>query len=68
VAEESFPVTRFRDVEAIVYLLKVVPWQIRDFTVAGYVQPLKALDREIQTRGAIEAHDHRFLLIGTKPR
>jgi len=66
-AEESFLTTQFRDVEAVVYYLKAIPWQIPDFTIWRYFQHLKGLDQELRSKGWLEANAHRFLLITAKP-
>jgi SAM-dependent methyltransferase len=66
-AEEAFPVARFLSVEAIVYLLKAVPWQLPGFTVDGYFDRLHDVDAGIRATGSFEASTHRFLIIATKP-
>ncbi len=66
-AEESFPVARFLNVEAIVYLLKAVSWQVPDFCVDRYFDRLSALEADIQTRGSVDVLTHRFLVVGQKP-
>ncbi len=67
-AEEEFPVTRFRDIAALVYFLKAVPWQIPDFTVTRYLDNLRILSREIDFHGSTAFTAHRFLLLGNNPR
>lgn len=65
-ADEAFPVTRFHDLEAIVYFLKAVPWQVPDFTVPRYFDRLRMLGREIDSHGWTEFTAHRFVLVGHK--
>ena len=66
-AKEAFPLTRFADVGAIVYLLKAIPWQVADFSVDRYFDRLKELERHARTEGCITLRKHRFLLDATKP-
>jgi SAM-dependent methyltransferase len=61
VREERPPVT-FRDIGAVVYQLRAVPWQVRDFTPARYDQALRRLDAFIRTHGEFTATAHRFLV------
>jgi SAM-dependent methyltransferase len=66
-ADEAFPVTRFRDLEAIVYFLKAVSWHVPDFTVPPYFDRLRILGRAIDSHGSTEFTAHRFLLAGYNP-
>jgi SAM-dependent methyltransferase len=63
---EDYYLQRFYDVGAIVYQLKAVPWQIPDFTVAGYFDRLKAIHNRIQRQGYVEVVEHRFFIIAQK--
>jgi SAM-dependent methyltransferase len=65
VREERPPLT-FRDVGAIVYQLRAVPWQIRDFDPQRYERPLRRLDALIRTYGEFTATAHRFLVQATR--
>jgi len=65
--EEAFPTARFLDVEGIVYLLKVVSWQVPDFTVDRYFEQLRDLDAEIHPQGSVDVTTHRFLAVARKP-
>lgn len=65
-AAEEFPFTRFTDVGAIVFYLKVTPWQIPDFTVDRYFARLEALGGRIKDEGSITIRSHRFLLVAKK--
>ena len=64
---EAFPVTRFFDVGAIVYYLKVISWQIPDFSVEKYFEQLLELQRRIQTDGNLRVSSHRFFIVARKP-
>ncbi|MGH3147208.1 MAG: class I SAM-dependent methyltransferase [Rubrobacter sp.] len=65
-AAEVFPFTRFTDVGAIVFYLKVTPWQIPDFTVDRYFARLEALEGRIKNEGPVRIRSHRFLLVAEK--
>lgn len=66
-AREEFPLVEFFDVGAMVYYLKVVAWQVRDFSVETYRARLKAIHAEIEARGKFEVKAHRFLVAARKP-
>jgi SAM-dependent methyltransferase len=61
VREEHPPLT-FRDIGAIVYQLRAVPWQVRDFDTRRYDRALRRLDAAIRTDGEFTATAHRFLV------
>jgi SAM-dependent methyltransferase len=61
VREERLPL-HFRDVGAIVYQLRAVPWQIRDFDPQRYDRALRRLDALIRVLGEFVATAHRFLV------
>ncbi|BCJ54253.1 methyltransferase [Actinoplanes sp. NBRC 14428] len=61
VREERPPLT-FHDVGAIVYQLRAVPWQVRDFSPERYERALRRIDGVIRTQGQFTATAHRFLV------
>jgi SAM-dependent methyltransferase len=61
VREEHPPFT-FRDVGAVVFQLRAVPWQVRDFDPARYDRELRRLDAVIRTNGEFTVTAHRFLI------
>ncbi len=63
--EEWLPYT-FTDVGAVVYQLRMVPWQIPDFTPDHYDTALRRLDARIRTDGPLHVHSHRFLISATR--
>jgi len=63
---EDFPKLRFYDVDAIIYYLKTVPWQIPDFSVDKYYNSLKKVHNKIQERGFIDIKEHRFMIFARK--
>ncbi|MFI5931750.1 class I SAM-dependent methyltransferase [Actinoplanes sp. NPDC051494] len=61
VREERLPLT-FQDIGAVVYHLRAVPWQIRDFSLEKYDRALRRMDAMIRTYGQFTAMAHRFLV------
>ena len=59
---EEYPVTRFYDVGAVVYYLRMVEWQIPGFTAERYAQKLRELHHFIIANGCFEVPSHRFLI------
>lgn len=59
---EEYPLVEFRDIGAIVFFLKVISWQVSDFTVEKYYEKLGAIHNEIQETGRFVATEHRFYL------
>jgi SAM-dependent methyltransferase len=52
----------FRDVGALVYFLKSVPWEVPGFTVERYKTVLVALQRKLEERGSLEFRSARFVI------
>ncbi|MFC0436791.1 class I SAM-dependent methyltransferase [Kutzneria buriramensis] len=67
-AVEEFPVLAFHDVGALVYQLRMVPWQVPDFTVDRYDPALRRLHARIESDGPFEVRTHRFLVRAVLPR
>lgn len=61
-AKEEFPATRFYDVGALVYYLKVVEWQVPGFTVEQYDAHLRRIHEHIQQVGFFTVNVHRFFI------
>ncbi|GAA0833293.1 class I SAM-dependent methyltransferase [Bifidobacterium pullorum subsp. gallinarum] len=61
-SREDFPLQRFYDIGALVYYLKAIPWQIPDFTVERYLEPLHRIHLVIQSKGYFEVQQHRFIV------
>ncbi len=57
----------FFDVGAVVYILRMCVWGVRDFTVAGYRVARERLDAHIRAHGAFVAHSTRTLIEATRP-
>ena len=68
VAAESFPVTSYTDVGALVYLLKAVSWQIPDFTVDRYAEQLLKLHHTlVNEKRNLDVGFHQMLMVMQKP-
>jgi SAM-dependent methyltransferase len=57
----------FCDIAAVVYFLRKVIWIVPDFTVADYLDSLRALHEQIEASGPFIATSVRFLLDATAP-
>jgi len=60
--QEALLPTTFRDVGALVYYLRAIPWQVPDFSVWKYRDRLYKIHQEIQETGTFESHVHRFYI------
>ena len=65
-SNESIGKTRFFDIGAIVYYLKCIPWQIKDFKAEKYLSKLSLLADFIEQHGYIDFIKHRFYVIVKK--
>jgi SAM-dependent methyltransferase len=63
---ESIVRSRFLDVGAIVYHLRVVPWDVPDFTVSRFEKELRKAHSAIVENGSFDVTTSRFYLIATK--
>lgn len=61
------PPVAFYDVGAVVYFLRLVPWIVPNFTVAGYRDVLYRLHHHIEQHGAFETTASRTLVEARKP-
>lgn len=65
---EAFPPAYFYDIGAVVYYLKVISWQIEDFSVERYRDQLLTLHQHIQGYGSFRTTEHRFYIEAVKAR
>ncbi len=63
---EEYPCTSFKDIGAVVYYLKVISWQVEDFSPERYLDQLAAIHHTIQEGGQFIAHEHRWLIEAVK--
>ena len=63
---EERPALAFHDIGAVIYQLRAVPWQIRNFSAQRYERGLRRLDALIRAEGHYTATAHRFLIRATR--
>jgi SAM-dependent methyltransferase len=61
-AEEALLASHFYDIGAVVFFLKIIEWQIPDFTPQKYHDRLLAMHHLKEDAGAFRARGHRFLI------
>jgi len=64
---DVFPKTTYRDIGAVVYVLRTVPWTITDFAVERYRDRLYRLHLQIKREGGLTVQGHHRLLEMRKP-
>ena len=64
---EDYPIAEFADIGAIVFYLRIIPWQIADFNVETYRDKLFTIHQDIIANGPLQVHDHRILVEALKP-
>jgi SAM-dependent methyltransferase len=65
-AESAYPEAVFTDIGAIVFFLKVTPWQVPDFNCGRHRDRLRVLHQHIFTERGFRVHLHRFFIIARK--
>ena len=65
-AETHLP-AQFHDIGALVLFLRITPWQVPDFTVARYDEPLRALHERMRDGEPLRVSCHRFALTAQCP-
>jgi SAM-dependent methyltransferase len=66
-AESAGIPSDYLDIGAVVYQLKVISWQISDFSLEAYRDRLLAMHDVICTEGKFTTTEERYLLIAQKP-
>lgn len=64
--DEERTFTRFYDLGAIVFYLKAIPWQIPEFSIEAYREPLEQLYERMSRTGYFDATCHRFYIVARK--
>jgi SAM-dependent methyltransferase len=64
---QEWPPFTFFDIGALVYQLRAVPWQVRDFSVDRYDAALRRIDEHIRRHGSFRVRAHRFLILAHAP-
>ncbi|MCC7574164.1 class I SAM-dependent methyltransferase [Candidatus Woesearchaeota archaeon] len=65
-AEEWEGKTFFKDIKALVFVLKVIPWTINNFGVEKYKEVLLRLHKKIEKEGKLEFSSKRYLILARK--
>ena len=65
-AEKAALSSIFKDIGAVVYYLKAIPWQIPSFSLDTHAEALIRLHNIIERQGTFEATAHRFLILAQK--
>ena len=65
-AEEEFLDSVFDDIGVVVFYLKIISWQIPDFSVDNYSERLRAMHELIEKHGPFISKAHRFLIEADK--
>jgi SAM-dependent methyltransferase len=61
-ARQEWPVLTFRDIGAVVHHLRMVSWQVPDFSVERYDSALRRLHAQIRATGGFDVRTHRYLV------
>jgi len=64
--KDEYPETTVLDIGALVFHLKVIQWQITDFSVEKYHDKLVEIHNLIQEQGCLKIRSHRFLIVAKK--
>ncbi len=65
-ADEWLGKVEFKDVGALVYFLKAIPWIVKDFSVDGYLSVLQRLQNKINIKEKLIFTETRFLIQAKK--
>ncbi|MCG1023629.1 class I SAM-dependent methyltransferase [Sutcliffiella horikoshii] len=65
ISKKEYPIQRFYDIGALIYYLKAIPWQVVDFRVEDYLDPLYDLHLKINREGYLDIRQDRFILKAT---
>jgi SAM-dependent methyltransferase len=65
--QEEFPLAEFVDIGAVVFCLRIISWQIADFSVDKYRDKLYAIHENILANGPLKVREHRILVEARKP-
>jgi SAM-dependent methyltransferase len=63
---EEYPMVEFKDIGAVVYYLKAIPWQVSDFSINKYYDKLGKIHNMIQEQGKLVSFGHRFYIEAQK--
>ncbi len=60
-SEQAYPVTKYFDVGAFVYLAKIIEWEFVGFSVERHFDKLLQLHNRIECDGCFKTLEHRYL-------
>jgi SAM-dependent methyltransferase len=63
---EAYVKTIFTDIGAVVFYLKVIPWQIAGFSIERYHQKLLQVHQHILKNNQLVVYGHRFMIEAVK--
>ena len=63
---ENIGKMKFNDIGAVVYYLKCIPWQVKDFSIDKYYKKLEIMNEIIEDKDHIEFIEHRFYIKAMK--
>ncbi len=66
-AEKATLPSIFKDIGAVVYYLKAIPWQVEGFITTTHAAGLIKIHNLIESQGGFKATAHRFLIVAQKP-
>jgi SAM-dependent methyltransferase len=66
-ARESRTRKSFRDVGAVAWYMKALPWDFPGFSVSGSITFLQEVHAIIERQGGFVVHEHRYLMEARKP-
>ena len=64
--KNEYPETTISDIGALIFHLKIIQWQITDFSVEKYHDKLVEIHNLIQKTGGLKIKSHRILIVAKK--
>jgi len=64
--KEEFIESKFLDIGAVIYYLKVINWQIPNFNIGENIEKLIKLHEKIKKENGFTTNQHRFIIIAGK--
>ena len=58
----------FFDVGALVWFARVIPWEFPDFSVDTHLEQLYQAQSQLEQKGKLRGHTHRFFIVAQKSR
>ena len=64
---EEFPPAEFSDIGVVVSYLRIISWQVDDFSADKYRDKLLAIHKDILRYGPLQVREHRILVEAKRP-